>query len=372
MKVVFRLSLLDFGGTERVFLSIADHLSQVHGWRVSFVVDRHTHHATESVARAKGYAVESLEVRRTWQAIWPLARYLRRTRPDVVISAYTETNGAAILSRCLSRTRPTLIVTEHAPLDEHWRDKRWLRRATLEGTVRGLYRLSDLVLCVSRGMAEGLRRRLPGHDVGYVYNPIRFAQRRLRREAAVAELGLPAETRVLLAVGRISRPKNYAMLLRAFAQVRTAGAMLFIVGGVFDEAEKSLLDGLVHEHQLQDRIRFVPFTDAIHRYYEAADALVLSSAWEGFGNVLVEALAFGLPVVSTRCNHGPAEILEDGRHGLLVEVDDVPAMATAIEQVLEASPFDPVQQVQRAQDFAEARIGEQYHDLICRLVGEKK
>lgn len=371
MKVVFRLSSLGFGGTERVFLSVADQLSKVYGWDVAFVVDQIRDHATEEVAWSQGYQVVGLGAARTWKTIWPFARYLSRERPDIVISAYTDTNGASLLSNALRLGRAATVVTEHAPLDEHWAGKSKLRRFTLEFTVRHVYKLADHVLCVSRGMVPGVTSRLKGRSVSHIHNPVRYAVRRQSRSEARRQLGIEPDTATLLAVGRISKPKNYAMLLQAFAGIRTQNAHLFIVGGVYETVEKEKLDRIVEANGLAARVHFVDFTHDVHTYYEAADLLVLSSAWEGFGNVLVEALAFGLPVVSTRCNHGPAEILDDGRYGVLVAVNDVTSMANAIDSVLEAPAFGPEAQMRRAQDFSEARIGAEYHDLICRVIEAK-
>jgi glycosyltransferase involved in cell wall biosynthesis len=98
-------------------------------------------------------------------------------------------------------------------------------------------------------------------------------------------------------------------------------------------------------------------------YYGDADLFVLSSQSEGFGNVLIEALAAGLPIVSTDCRHGPREILEDGKWGALVPVADPEALAEAMDKMLRR-PMPPVQLQARAADFAVDRIGDQYEALL--------
>lgn len=368
--VTFRLSSLGFGGTERVFLSVADHLSTTHGWAVDFVVDMTGGHETEQIAVAKGYGLVGLGGRRTWKTILPFARYLRTRRPGIVISAYTDTNAAALMANALNRFRTPILVTEHAPLDEHWAGKPWPKRLLLEFMVRYVYKWADQVVGVSRGLAEQLARRLKHRHISHVHNPVRFRDRTLTRAEARRLLGLEADGRIILAVGRISRAKNYLMLLEALRSLRPAHRpRLYIVGGVFERDEKNRLDRFVAEHGLDGQVTFVDFTHEIHAYYEAADLLVLSSAWEGFGNVLVEGLAFGLPIVSCRCNYGPAEILADGEFGVLVEVNDHVAMGKAIEQVLTQNHFDPERQAERARMFSERRIGEAYFHLICEARG---
>jgi len=369
MLLTFRLSHLRSGGTERVFLSIADYLSTVHGYRIDFVVDDVNGQETELVARKKGYRVVGLGATRSWTSILPFRRYLAAVRPDVVFSAYTETNAAALLANALNGFSTPIVVTEHASLDEHWAGKPAARRIMLEAIVRYGYRLADHAMCVSRGMAEQLGRRLRQREIGYIHNPVRFAERRHSKKEARSVLGLDIDVPLILAVGRIARQKNYMMLLRAFKVLLSqADCRLCIVGGVYEPAEKQALDRYIEDNDLGRAIRFVDFTNDVQVFYEAADVLVLSSAWEGFGNVLVEGLAFGLPVVSTCCNFGPSEILEDGRFGKLVEVDDHEAMAQAIRQVLTSNPFAPESQRSRAQDFSEKRIGARYYDLIQKVV----
>jgi glycosyltransferase involved in cell wall biosynthesis len=372
MLVTFRLSVLGIGGTERVFLSVADYLSSTYRCSVDFVVDNVRGHPTEQIAIQKGYRVHSLDVGRTWKAIVPFSRYLMETNPSIVISAYTETNAAAVISNGLNRFRTPLIVTEHASLDEHWSNKSFLRKMLLEFMVRYIYRFADQISCVSRGMAEQLRKRVNHPKISYIHNPVRFNQRTLGKAEARRILGLEGDIRVVIAVGRISRQKNYLLLLQALAHLDSASKIsLYIIGGVFEIDEMCRLERFISDHALGSQVKFVDFTHELPLYYEAADLLVLSSAWEGFGNVLVEALAFGLPIVSTQCNYGPAEILSDGEFGVLVGVKDHISLALAIQDVLTENPFKSELQTRRAQDFSEQRIGEAYYRLICETIGTR-
>jgi glycosyltransferase involved in cell wall biosynthesis len=373
MLVTFRLSALGFGGTERVFISIADFLSSTYGWSIDFVVDKNSGHETEQITNAKGYRIISLGKSRTWETILPFANYLKTHRPDVIISAYTETNAAALVSNMLQRFHTPHIVTEHASLDEHWAGKPWLRRMMLEFIVRYIYKFADQVLCVSQGMAEQLGKRLKHAHISFIHNPVRFSHRTQTKIDARKMLKIAENTHMLLAVGRISRQKNYLMLLQSVKLLDPSSKYcLCIVGGVFDQEEKLKLDQFITDNNLAEQVRFVDFTHDIHSYYEAADIFVLSSAWEGFGNVLVEALAFGLPIVSTRCNYGPAEILDNGQFGILVDVNDHTAMGQAIQHVMTVNSFNSDQQIGRAQNFTEQRIGANYYQLICQTIGSLK
>ncbi len=140
------------------------------------------------------------------------------------------------------------------------------------------------------------------------------------------------ELPVILGVGRLMEQKDFPTLIRAFAKVlKVRPSRLVILGS---GKERSRLNALVHELGLQNHVAMLAFQNNPYAYMTKAAVFALSSAWEGFGNVLVEAMAQGTPVVSTDCKHGPREILDHGKHGLLVPVGDSQAMAEAILNVL--------------------------------------
>ena len=370
VRIAFRLSSMGFGGAERVFLSVADALSRVHPVEIHFVVDRLGQGETESIARQHGFTLFGLDCARTVRSIIPLRNYIDAQRPDILISAYTDTNMAALLSAKLARHRCPVVVTEHASLDEHWQYASWKRRLALNTYVRFGYRLADHVLGVSRGIAKQVRQRLNRPDmVSCIHNPVRFSVS--DDESAGASQATRSTSATILAVGRITRQKDYLTLLRAFKIVSaTRDARLVIVGGVHEAAEKTQLDAFISANGLAGKIDFAGYTEHVEAFYRSSDLFVLSSAWEGFGNVLVEALAFGLPVVSTNCRHGPAEILCDGRFGTLVPVGDATALAAAMVSSLNTQP-DREALRRRSRDFTEERVGAQYWGLIEHLMSRQ-
>lgn len=369
MLITFRLSSMGFGGAERVFLSVADALSRNDpGIVIHFVVDQLGLGETEEITRKLGFRLIGLESARTARSILPFRDYINSFRPDVVISAYTDTNMAMLLSTKLARHKCLSIVTEHASLDEHWQNASWKRRLMLNAFVSIGYRLADHVLTVSGGIARQITQRLKHKTkVSCIHNPVRFhgddAVRDCRTESA------QAGNATILAVGRITQQKDYLNLLSAFRLVLAKrDARLIIVGGVHEAAEKKRLDDFIQTHGLSSKVEFAGYTENVAAFYRTADLFVLSSSWEGFGNVLVEALAFGLPIVSTDCNHGPAEILCNGQYGALVPVGNATALADAIVGALNAPIFDREALRKRSRDFSEERIGAQYWALIEQLL----
>jgi len=166
---------------------------------------------------------------------------------------------------------------------------------------------------------------------------------------------------VLLGVGRLVMQKDFPTLIQAFALVRQrCPARLTILG----EGEKRpQLEALVRELGLEAEVSLPGFVQNPYAYMARSAVFVLSSAWEGFGNVVAEAMAVGTSVVSTDCQSGPAEILEGGRYGKLVSVGDVAALAEAILATL-SQPTDPEVLRQRSRAFSVDLVVDQYLEVL--------
>jgi glycosyltransferase involved in cell wall biosynthesis len=152
--------------------------------------------------------------------------------------------------------------------------------------------------------------------------------------------------------------KDFTTLIRAFAKVRQQRPCRLMILGEWS-GHKAVLDALIQELQIEADVELPGFVYNPYPYMAQASVFALSSRYEGFGNVLVEAMAVGTPVVATNCESGPAEILEHGKYGPLVPVGDADALAEAIVQTLN-HPVDPMILQARAEDFSSRRIAKQY------------
>jgi glycosyltransferase involved in cell wall biosynthesis len=178
----------------------------------------------------------------------------------------------------------------------------------------------------------------------------------------------PGGPPVILGVGNLKPQKDFATLIRAFARVRAERpARLVILGDARgpdkDATYVAALKGLPAQLGIDKDVSFAGFAENPFAYMSRAAVFVLSSAWEGFGNVVAEALACGCPVVSTDCPSGPAEILDHGRYGPLVPVGDDAALAAAICRVLDA-PLSRDELTGRAASFTVERAVDQYIELM--------
>ncbi len=155
-------------------------------------------------------------------------------------------------------------------------------------------------------------------------------------------------------------------MIRALAiHRRNIDSRLIILGtGVLQDTLSDLADRL----NLSEVVDFVGFQSNALPYFRHADAFLLSSRCEGFGNVIVEALGCGTPVISTRCDHGPSEILDDGRYGVLVEPQNPAALAEAMDQVGSLRERFPAEMLrQRAGDFSYAACASRYMAMFKAL-----
>lgn len=294
--------------------------------------------------------------------IGALARLLRTGRYDIVLSAMPQFNNAAVIARIWSGTNARNVLTERTnPQADYarlagWRRKAWHKAAMLA------YRRASAIVAVSDGLADSLARfaRLNRDRITVIYNPA------FRENAGGIAHPWTCDGAgpVIVAAGRLVAQKDFATLLRAFALLEH-DARLVVFGNGPLRAE---LEALVADLGLGDRVALPGFVPDIVPSIAAAGFFVLSSAWEGFGNVLIEALGAGASIVTTDCPDGPREIVADGRFGALVPVGDAAAMARAIDAMLHA-PAPPERQIARAREFSVSVACDRYEAVFRRALG---
>lgn len=357
------LPSLDGGGAERVMVTLANAFA-ARGLVVDVVLAKAVGPYVQDVAT--GVRLIDLRVDRVIKALWPLVRYLRRERPQAMLSALNHANLVALAARWLARSPCRLVVTEHNTIGLEASQAQNRRAKAVYALLPWAYLHADAVVAVSRSVASDLERfaRLPAGAVQTIYNPFdleRIAQ--LAAEPLSHPWFAPGQPPVVLAIGRLTRQKDFSTLIRAFAALREhRPARLLILG----EGElRGELEALAQSYRLtNDDLRLPGFVTNPFPYLARCAVFALSSRWEGLPSVLIEAMACGAPVVSTDCPSGPREILEEGRWGRLVPLGEVRSLAEAITSVLE-TPRDRLPKVrQRALAFSQERAVAAYLDVL--------
>lgn len=332
--ILIYLPQLKVGGAEISMLRLAQGLRD-RGQQVCIVV-----HTLDPVAQTLAGDIEivGLDAGRTLAALRRLIALLRQRRPDALISALTHTNIVAALATRVARVATRLIVTEHAPISSMQSiDPSWSYRIT-RALMPAAYRLAHAIVAVSQGVYDDLAPMLGRRTrkkLSVIFNPVLRHDWQMRAQAPVDDPWFQVGAApVILSVGRLGREKNFGLLIRAFARlrVRATSARLAIIG---EGAERTALQALIIELGLEGRVQLLGQRDNPYAYMRRANVFVLPSLFEGFGNVLVEAMACGTAVISTDCPVGPREILCDGEFGTLVPSDDRTALTQAIDDVLD-------------------------------------
>lgn len=286
-----------------------------------------------------------LKASRVLTSLPRLVRYLRCEQPEVLISVLDYANIVALWARRLAGIPRRVLVNEQNTISRSAPNSARWRQRMVPHLVKRFYPWADHIVGNSQGVADDLSQvtGLPRRQIKILYNPVITPELRAKARASLHhpwfEAGQPP---VVLSAGRLMKQKDFPTLIRAFAQVRRAqSARLMILG---EGPERAALAAMVNELGLTHDVVMPGFVDNPYAYMSRASLYVLSSRWEGLPTVLVEALYCGPPVIATDCPSGPREILADGRHGVLVPVGEVTALARAMEASLAGNTPYPGEQ----------------------------
>ena len=319
-RILFAVPNLNGGGAERVMVNILRTLDPEQYDITLLLVDR----IGVFFDLVPDYVdLQSLDVKRTRHSLPKLIKAIRANRPDVIISTTNRMNIFVLIASLFAKGRPKVFVREPnlpsaqinnnslAPLSQK--------------LVRLLYPRAFRVIAQTDEMNAEIHTHfgVPKDKIITLMNPLDTAT----IDAHLAEATNPFDpaTRNFVAAGRLSFQKGFDNLIRAFAQFADnhPDHHLTILG---EGEDRVALEGLIAELNLGDKVSLPGFQSNPHRYIKHADALVLSSRWEGLPNIVLESLYIGTPVVATRVVAMLDEIIEPGVNGQLCEVDDVASL----------------------------------------------
>lgn len=366
-RVLIWLSDFGGGGAQRTMLNLAAALPE-HGLAVELVVGR-AEGPAKSWADPK-LAYSELGGRRLAAIVPSLSALIRSRAPDAVLSTMVDANVAGFFANRLAGNRAALVLRE---TNSHRAraDIGIVRRRLAQFAYRG----ADQIIALSRGVASELIADMeldPARTVT-IPNPVEVAA--FAREAQAARQSPPpgcfnSGCRHVVAIGRLHRQKGFDILIEALAR-QNPDVRLIIIG---EGPDRAALEAQVRRLGLSDRVHMLGFIDNPAPYLAHADLFVLSSRWEGFGHVIVEAMASGLAVIAADCPYGPADILRHDETGLLVPPEDAGALAAAIRLLL-----DDRARAQRlatagavaAERYQTARVAGEYAAAINRAIAGK-
>ena len=364
-KIAFLLPNLTGGGAERVAVNLASSFASS-GFDVDIVLcSAYGELLKELDTRINVVDLESTRLR---HAFFPLLRYLKAERPDAMLALMWPLTLLGITAFKWAKLPGQIVVSDHTTFSQAPLLKKKLTRMFFKSSLPMVYPFADARLAVSKGVADDLSAlgSLKRKSISVIYNPV-SSNVQYFTEQQSQEAWHDFDAKKIVAVGALKWAKDYPSLLRAFALLlQKERAMLSIVGQGDLLPE---LKALTKQLGINTYVNFVGFSNKASAWMASADLLVLSSHYEGFPMVVIEALANGTPVVSTDCKSGPREILCDGKYGKygkygkLVPVGDAEALAQAMIEALQEE-HDTEALKLRAADFSVDKIAEQYLDVI--------
>lgn len=351
------LPSLAAGGAERVVLALArEFANRGHSVQIMVASDR---------GHLRGFIPENVDfvsfgVRKALHAVRPLVVHLRRQRFNCLLTTVVSANIAGLLAHRLANVPTRCVVREANPTEYDVRSASVVSTLANKLAVRKLYRHADALIAISRGVRDSLIDyvRVECDRVVVIPNPLLVGDATFDAPSFQRE---DSEVPLIAACGRLCEQKDYFTLLRGFALLRQRmPARLVIVG------EGPLLDPLRAEVERLDvaaEVKFLGYHPVPVEVMRAAKVFAHTSRWEGFGLVLLEALASGCTVVATDCSGGVRDALGDGQYGLLVPPGDPHALADALEKALTGAYVTPEPR-EHLKKFDLGRIADQYLSVL--------
>lgn len=321
------------GGAEHFMINLANQFV-ADGFNVDMVFVNGAHRSPRSLDRR--IQTIDLNARGVMSALCPLIKYLRKRRPGVLLSTLVHANIVAIWAALAVRNHVNVYVREATTPSIAQKFNQGIKSHLVTRLRRWLYPFATGVIANSQGVSDDLIKysKLGKDKLVVIQNGLNIDFVREKAKEPVDHPFFRSQTiPVIIGVGRLGVEKDFKTLILAFKKVLfNREVRLLIVG---EGALRRQLEDLIHELGLEGRVDLPGFVDNPYKYVSRSAVFVLSSLYEGFPNVLLEAIVIGTQVVATDCPSGPREILVGGRHGSLVRIGNVDSMAQAIMAALD-------------------------------------
>jgi glycosyltransferase involved in cell wall biosynthesis len=294
-----------------------------------------------------------------------LRKIYKSLKPDIVFSFMSTVNLLAIISTITFKNIKLYISVHNTTSVKQIKIQKKMG-FLYDFLIRVLYPMSDKIIAVSKGIQEDLivNYKIAPNKILVIYNPVDIDyidKLKYDNKPSVFSGNVPC----IINIGSLIEQKGQQYLIGALKIVKEKIDCRLVILG--QGREHTNLMNYAKKCGVEDSVIFTGFQTNPYSFLNHADVFVLSSLWEGFGVVIIEAMACGVPVISTRCPSGPDEIIEDEHDGLLVKVADEVAIAEAIERVLSNKAFAnelKTNALKKAELFSVKGIIKEYESLF--------
>ena len=343
MRIAILIPSLEKGGIERSISRISNGLLDL-GWEVDLLIDKSSLEAESYFdQRINFIKLKAGHFDQNKNLFFSLLKniilfikirtYIKRSDTKIILAAKNIPLG--IILKLSKRNRLKIIIREAVnPITTLQLQRNLITRTILKWIKKLSYPYANKIIAISNGVKHSLVKDIGvDHEkITVVYNPssdpniIKFSKEFVPEEFSKSNIP------TLISIGRLVPQKDYMTLLKAFnASLNFFKSRLIIIG---EGQERSLIEKYIKDNKMDNQIILLGYQSNPWKYLTNSDLFILSSKWEGFGNVIVEAMLLGIPVISSDCPSGPSEILEQGKLGDLFNVGDHARLATLIEEKL--------------------------------------
>lgn len=336
MRIAIFFSTSGHSGVDKTAELMVPQLLKL-GYQVDILkVRKHGPNLEKSTTTFTKLNIIDLKTSHTMTALNAIKKYLMTYKPDALLSDKDRCNRVALLAKLLTKSNTKVSVSSGTIMSENLKNRSWLEVAFHKLSFNYLYPYAYSIITPSKDAATDLASvsSIKNEKITVVPLPI-ISPEFLKLSTENVDhpwLNNKAE-KVIISVGELNDRKDQSTQLRAFAELsKKIACKLLIIGKGKDE---NILKLLAKELDIEEKVDFLGFKENPYKYIQKADIFIHTAKFEGFGMVMVEALALGVPCIAANCIGGPNEILQDGKLGKLVPVGDHSSLAKAIIETLQ-------------------------------------
>jgi glycosyltransferase involved in cell wall biosynthesis len=330
-----------FGGAERTSLNLLGGIDR-NKYRICLVTSKTMFHHFQHIGIDKFLSIEDLgidvwfhTIKRFVLDIRKMAIVLKTEHPDLAFGMMHYPSSLLAFAKKVYNLKVKVIVSPRGPSTEYLKhfEHTFFRKAWLRWVFGFLCRSADRIVVSSTGMKEECVRDYQAipENIEVIPNSIDIHDIKKKADEAI-DIAIPPGFSVIATAGRLEREKNMPVLLKAFSEIcKREKAKLLVIG---DGSEKNALEILSDELDIRKDVMFVGYQNNLYKFISKADIFAHTCLFEGFANVIVEAMACGVPVVAVNCPYGPRDIIEHGVNGLLVPIQSEGSLIEALSALL--------------------------------------
>lgn len=297
------------------------------------------------------------------EILW-VKKEIKKFQPDLIISVDVHCNLISSILKSLLIKNIPLIITTHTNLKDAIKNKsNFLLYQISKRIINHYYDIPDYIVCTSKQVANNLKIDFKlKKDIVTIYNGTKLNNN--------YSSNINKKKKVIISIARLVEQKDLITLINAFnlLQKELPESMLWIIG---DGPLKNTFVNYSNKLSASKRVKFLGWKQNVDLYIKRSDIFVLSTEREGFAQVLIEALAYGKPVISTNAPYGPKEVLGNGKYGILIPIADIYKMKNAMLKLLtdkKTYQYFSKKAYTRAKYFSEEKMIKAYKDLILKTL----